>query len=188
MKWVSTEECVEKGFNIESEYDDSAMLWRCLLSKGNGEMGSLVAAASMISMSMPLRMIIDRLKKVSRSLVGHSPDQAKRAVAALIDKDVLPIRTGKGTKEFDKLVAPTSGNAWFVADRDHLQESFVGRVDLLACSPEEFGDLNLLLAAFGFEDRALSKLVESQSIAQGRIQPHAAYTSFLQARVPFLIS
>ncbi|KAK4448413.1 hypothetical protein QBC34DRAFT_495382 [Podospora aff. communis PSN243] len=177
-KWVTTEECVERGFNIESEYDDSALLWRCLLSKGSGEMGSLVATASMISMSMPLKSILERLKKVSRSLFGHSSDQAKRAVAALIDKDILPIRAGKGTKEFEKLVAPASGSVWFIADRDHLQESFVGILVILS----------LLLAALGLENRALSALVESQFIAQGRLRPHPVYTDFLQARAPFLIS
>ena len=192
MRWLTAQECIDKKLNLETEYPESATLFRCLLATGSGGIGALVAAATMITTSTKLSDILERFAKASRALAGVSPQDAKRAVEPLQKKVVFPIFKNAtltpGEREYDVLAILNrkAGTPWFIADRHYLRESFLGHVDLLAFATEDLERIEVLTKALGLDARKLSALVRKEAAPYGDTNLHHRYTRALLTKAPFI--
>ncbi|OCK83978.1 hypothetical protein K432DRAFT_463823 [Lepidopterella palustris CBS 459.81] len=187
MQWLNTRECIQRGFSIEDEYPQSANLFQFLLATGKDKIGSLIAAASLINASSKLSQISEHFAKISKALIGLSPKKVIRAVQPLQRKPLFPIiKTEEKKAEFDSLCALGKNTSWFVADLDHLRESFRGIVDLLAFKVEDLESMADLLKALNLESRKLSILVKTETGPKGTTHIHRSYTRSLQAKAPFI--
>jgi hypothetical protein len=180
---------VDEGFNIAAEYEGSASLFRGILSTGKGKIGPLVAAATMITATAKLSTILETFVKISRALEGLTAEVAREDVEPLRRKPIFPILQKRGNKEYDTLAFLNRNRKkqpWFIADRHHLRDSFLGRTELLAFAPEDLKLIESLLEVLELDSRKLSQLVGSETSPIGIPMPNEKYTKHLRLKVPFI--
>jgi len=80
---------------------------------------------------------------------------------------------GKVVASFDGLhaVQSTSGKTpWFIADREHLKDAFLGKVPLFACEPEMVQDFWPTITALRLERLLLSNCTTQAPVSVGSIE------------------
>ena len=76
---------------------------------------------------------------------------------------------------------------WYIADRHHLNESFRGKVHLLAFTVEQILQMPRLLKALGWDARRLSKAAKSVPVTQGSVHLHQEYMASLRSKANFIL-
>lgn len=186
-RWVSMDECIAKQLSVETEYPECKILFRALLASGPGGLQSLIAAMLMTKRSTKLSLVSGAFIKMSQAMEAMSNVKAAKIGKKFGDKPIFPIRERKESEGFDSLKAIGNSDSWFVADVDHLAESFVGRADLLAFPMTDLHSMSSLLMALNIQSRKLSQRVMSKSTPRGNTKTDWIQTDFLQARSPFII-
>jgi hypothetical protein len=126
---------------------------------------------------------IDRIAQIYVAISKYLDISATSAsVLPLGECCIFPVITGKSHSDFDSLCTAGEIDMWFIADRNHLLESFKGLVPLLAFDPETVEKLSLLISALGLERRVLSKVAKGVSKAEGRVDFQSGYTKLLRKK------
>lgn len=181
-------ECISKGLNIASEYDQSAKLFKCLLASGSGEVGSAIQSLLLIDSTMNLGRIAELFIKVSDSLAAMNSKKAASAAEVLKNKAIFPIRETREEGGYQSLKALGCFSDWCIADLDHLADSFAGVVPLLAFTGDDLKAMDSLLGALHLQERKLSKLVKSDTAPSGKVNTHVERTKHLRARSHFFVA
>lgn len=184
--WYTSYECKVKKIDIEPEFPGCEYLFRCLLMTGDEEIRSLVFTAKQINRYTSLLEIARLFRNLNTALKRSNPKKAERVLEPLANMSIFPIVNTGGDLPFDQLAPVGDHTSWFIADREHLRRSFVGRAPLLAFSMEELGAMDDLFEILRIDSRKLSKLVKSETIHQGMTSLNRPYTKFLRDRVGFM--
>jgi hypothetical protein len=110
----------------------------------------------------------------------------KDMVTTLTDSAIFPIRAGRSQATFDYLSTGQATDQWFIADREHLAQTFEGLVPLLALKVEKIGKIASLVKTLGWENRMLSGLAEGIPETAGRIQLKFDYTNSIVSKARFI--
>ena len=178
-------ECLSRDITIESEYPNSSYLFRSLRSPSGDPIAPIIATATLITSSSKLEDISRLFRAISTALSDVNTNKAAQLLRPLQSKSVFPVRNGLGKREYNNLV-DLHDTSWFIADRPLLQESFHGKVPLLAVPIEDLHALKDLFRVLRLDGRMLSKLATSQTHPQGLVTTHWAYTASLRAKSPFI--
>ena len=173
--------------SFENEYPSCLMLFRSLLTSGDGGLGPLVARANHISTGTELAEISQILRDLSKVIRGLPTPKAREGLGMLRLTRIFPIVDSGRGDTFDYLARSSDGHV-YIADRSHLAHSFRSRLPLLALSSEEIPEMKHLLSMLNVKWPYLSEIVVCEEKPQGRISLHNTYTQFLRDRSPFIES
>jgi hypothetical protein len=99
---------------------------------------------------------------------------------------MLPIRLPNSEKGFDRLCSARTAEDWFIADRDHMLESFGTVVPLLALSPDQISKAAMLLKCLcdgTMKERRLSRLAKVNATG---VTEHKEYAALWTARAKYI--
>ncbi|RYO98467.1 hypothetical protein DL763_002203 [Monosporascus cannonballus] len=116
--------------------------------------------------NVALHYLAQLLMELSRKMACLSADDRCKELKILKTCQMLPIRGPNSTGCFDKLVPVTASEVWFIADREHVAESFGLELPLLALSIEQVEGLEELLSSLGLDRRRLSHRAVASSVTQ----------------------
>ena len=184
-RWFTIDGCIRKNTKPNSEYPESERLFQCLLSTGSRDIDSLVIKATKIDDSYPLADILAIFSRINEALKGLSRSRATRALQPLDSKRFLPVTRHQHTPSYDRLVS-TKDTPWFIADRPHLQESFRGKVPLLAFSPNELERMEGFIKGLYLNTRRLSEKTSCKTIPQGTLRYNRRLSDFIRVRAAFI--
>jgi len=178
-------QCISRDITIESEYQSSSYLFRCLISPRGDPIAPVVATATLITSSTKLEDISRLFHDVSIALKGVNTSKAAQLLRPLRNESVFPVTNGLGKRGYDNLL-DVHNTTWFIADRPLIRESFHGKLPLLALLIEDLSGLEDLFRVLRLDCRMLSKLTTSRTEPKGRVTMHWAYTASLRAKSPFI--
>lgn len=139
----------------------------------------------MITSSSKLEDISRLFRDISTALKDVNTSKVAQLLRALQNRSVFPITNGPGKRKYDSLL-DVHNKSWFIADRPPIQESFHGKLPLLAVPIEDLPALEALFRVLRLDGRMLSKLATRRTQSQGRVTTHWAYTASLRAKSPFI--
>jgi hypothetical protein len=146
----------------------------------------LVAEARLIQNSTPLQHISKLFMEISKHLRDKPPMEAESSVKTLQGRRIFPVRDKEDERTFNYLSSGESSQSWFIANYNHLRDSFHGIVPLLAFNIQEVKKMEHLIQALGLEARKLSCAVKSQAEQDGHASFHEGYSSFLRSKARFI--
>lgn len=122
-------------------------------------------------------------KEVESAIVPSSPNEAAKI---LILAPIFPIQFKDSTKSFDDLKTAMQTEMWFIADREHLRQSFEGLVPLLALNVNTVENIHTLLERLGLKPRLLSQVANGVPKIHGLSIPCPEYTASLRGKSRFI--
>lgn len=183
--WMSLAECFRRNLDLDELYPRSKSLFSSLLDMDGLELDALIKHLSSITTSHSLTVILRMLVKTSRAVGAMTELGASVALKPLRSTPVFPI-TWDTQLGFE--LTNAEDERWFIADRAHLRDSFVGKVPLLAVQPPDLDDLGGLLAALDLKPRQLSSCVRTTTYPKGLTELRTFDTLLLNERAPFFAS
>ncbi|KAI8716452.1 HET domain-containing protein [Fusarium sp. LHS14.1] len=188
MCWMSGKEFLERNLDIAMEYESSASLFRHVLGTGRNAIERQLHTLRAITKGTSLGVILTFFVKIDRLIQTQGSRWFKAAAQGLKKSlEVFPILTNKSDKEYDALASLNPRfPPWFIADREHLRDSFSGCVNILAISPRDIQSIQAFLEALDLQPRILSTIVKVESHALGKPRLHKAYTKSLRRKAPFI--
>jgi hypothetical protein len=109
-------------------------------------------------------------------------DSKTDIVQALSEAYIFPINAGQSDSAFDYMSSARDLNMWFIADRQHLHESFVGLVPILALPVDVIEKLPRLISHLGLSNRLLTHAAGSELKAEGVTQVHTEFTASFRSK------
>jgi hypothetical protein len=193
MRWVQAQECVWEGPEflkeigcLKAHYPTSQRLFCDMLGIKNADIDALVGDARKIKMTRSLENISELFHEISERLENDSSTEAKRTVSGLRSSCIFPIRKNERDAGFIELCTGDDSITWFIADRQHLLDSFHGIAPLLAFSPLDIMKMTKLFQALTFEKRMLSNAVKYEPMINGYATQHGDYSTRLQSKARFI--
>jgi len=195
--WINTgdcvwdgPECLQKTPCIRDFYPDHGRFFCLTLGLGKANWRTLMNEAQSIEAFDDIEYISDVFISITEYLHGQqskiSADTMKDMIATLTESPIFPVRAGKSEATFDYLSTAQSTDKWFIADREHLSQTFEGLVPLLALKAETIGKIAPLIATLGWEHRLLSRHVQGVPETGGRIQLTFEYTKSICAKARYI--
>ncbi|RSL88992.1 hypothetical protein CEP52_015037 [Fusarium oligoseptatum] len=188
MCWITGKECLEKNLDIVKEYESSTTLFRNVLGTGTNAIERRVQSLRAITEDTSLDDIVASFVEMDR-LIQALGSQRFKAASEKLNKwfPVFPILKNWNDNEYDEL-APLNPPfpPWFIADREHLRDSFCGSVNILAISPRDISSIQIFLEALDLQPRVLSTIVKVESHPLGKPKLHAPYTKSLRRKATFI--
>jgi hypothetical protein len=189
-KWVNTAECVwdgpaclQKTPRLKDYYPEYEVLFSEKLGVGGTTLKTVVAETKQIQSTDSLAYIRDIFKQLSH--MAYDLPEWKLSEAGVFDLQlfqIFPVWTGVNGPEFDCLKTAgsiTEGNSWYIADLQHLRDSFEGIVPLLAFETQSLEDLKVLIKHTGCDKRKLSDFVKREARINGWEKLNEEYTRSL---------
>jgi hypothetical protein len=153
---------------------------------GNATLKTVVVETKQIQSTDSLAYIRDIFKQLSHMAYGLSEWKLREAgVFDLQLFQIFPVWTGASGPEFDCLKTAgsiTENNLWYIADLQHLCDSFEGIVPLLAFEAQSLGDIKLLIKHTGCDKRKLSDFAKREANINGWEKPNEEYTRSLHGK------
>ena len=115
-------------------------------------------------------------KALNRFVGETNRDLEPDSVQILSDAYIFPINDGRSNSAFDYMSSARDLNMWFIADRQHLQQSFEGHVPLLALSVDVIEEIPELISSLGLNDRLLTHAANAYIETEDSTQIHADFT------------
>ncbi|RYP35690.1 hypothetical protein DL767_003711 [Monosporascus sp. MG133] len=114
-----------------------------------------------------LQYIGQLLLEISGEMRKHneSPKLRSQRYEPFMKCHMLPIRLPGSQDSFDKLLPASADEEWFIADREHLLDSFGEEIPLLALNIQDVNDASGLLSLLGLDARRLSHKARAFSAA-----------------------
>ncbi|KAJ4290882.1 hypothetical protein N0V90_010078 [Kalmusia sp. IMI 367209] len=184
-RWTRMEDCISKEIDIGSKYLSCAYLFQCLVSPTGDPIGGLVHTMTLINSSSKLDDIARLFREVSKLLKDVSTSKAALLLKPLQSKTIFPVVRSSQSPEYDTLLG-MHDKSWFVADQVNLLESFTGVVPLLAFSIQDLPAVEDLFRVLRVEGRKMSKMVTSQTLAQGQTRSDFRHSDTFRSKSPFI--
>jgi hypothetical protein len=199
-KWLSSRKCLWRGPKflqcyvcLESIYSSKRTLFCDMLGIPDAHIKHLIYEAEHFQESDDLQyraQVFQALDSVIRSQDTEEGGELRwKEVESLRLLKIFPIRRPETSAEnsYDYVTGDQTDQAWFIADRVHLETNFRGVIPLLAFDVEKILSMDRLLQVLGFDDRKLSKAAKEIAVAEGPVQRHIEYTSLLRVKSVFII-
>jgi hypothetical protein len=114
-------------------------------------------------------------------------DKAGTISTDLISRPIFPIRRQGSTDGFHKLVRARSSDKWFIADCTHFQQSFDGKLPLLALSASDVCQISRILKRARLGERLLSFAASGTCTASGKVSVEEAATNGFRSKVDSIL-
>ncbi|KAM0264600.1 hypothetical protein ACHAPA_008265 [Fusarium lateritium] len=182
--WFNAKQCSDKRISVGDLYPRCDVLFRCLIITAALNIKDLVGMATKIGPSTPRTDIMGTFANINDLLKAMSAKKASTAVKPLLNSSVFPVLTqAQGGKW--KLMKPNN-DTWFIADRKHLRESFLGKVPILDFSVKEVDGILDLIGALDLGKRKLSLLVKYHCHPKGQLEYSIPASWYFRTRAPFI--
>ncbi|KAM0411027.1 hypothetical protein ACHAPD_010851 [Fusarium lateritium] len=182
--WFNAEQCSDKKIRMGELYPRCEALFRSLMITAGLNINGLVEKATKMEPSTPRTDMMETFANINDILKAMSAKKAANVVKPLLDSAVFPVLTqALGGKR--KLMKP-SNTTWFIADRKHLRDSFLGKLPLLDFSIEEVDDMLDLIKALNLHKRKLSPLVDCRCHPKGQLEYSIPASWYFRTRAPFI--
>jgi hypothetical protein len=155
-----------------------------VLKVQNAGIQTLVLEAKDIGKLDDLRYIRDIFVEIDKYLQNDNP---QKEVHCLRDSQIFPIRQTSSTMIYDHFRKASSPKDWFIADRQHLEDSFRGKIPLLALSVDDVTKLKCLPKALNIEWRKLTNRAKVTAETEGSINIMEDYTTAFRAKVDYIL-
>jgi hypothetical protein len=191
-RWVKPENCLWQGpkclrryVPLKDIYPANKKLFCDILKISNAGAADLVREAKCFQNGDKLQDIKDLFLEMEKIL---QDDESETAFRALFWSAIFPVRNVAAETGYNQLMRhdPLTPH-WFIADRVHLEESFKGKVPLLAFTVEDVSRMTRLLRKLGVEGRKLTKAAKSIPTTQGNATPDRAYKESLLVKIDFIL-
>jgi hypothetical protein len=199
--WVSADQCIwmkpakvklQHSFALSPTYRDGlyeffvkrvGVEWTFSLSKLHYE-AKMLAGPSLDGSLESLDNLSELLAEINMML--QSSQVPRSEILALKSCRMLPIRLPKSpkTKLFDKLVAASNDEEWFIADCEQFVVGFYDEAPLLALSSRRLRVIRPLLEKLGVENRLLSRTTETFSTTNLKVD--GQYTAYWSLKARFI--
>lgn len=124
---------------------------------------------------------------ICNHLRSTSPVESGISLISLRDSLVFPIQDNECKQEFSYLSSGDRSASWFIGDRDHLFDSFLGLVPLLAFEADDIKKMDPMIQGLGYDWRKLPRRAKSKQEQKGRILLYTAYLRLLRSKAIFII-
>jgi hypothetical protein len=169
---------------LKNIYPACKRLFCDILGLSNAQASDFVREARALKTLDSLEDIKDLFLEMEKFL---QEDETESSFGLLRSNCIFPIRnigTASGYTDLRRTEYPPN---WFIADRVHLEESFRGRIPLLAFSVEDVSRMTRLLKKLGVEGRKLTKAARSIPTTRGAVSPDEVYKDSLLGKVDFIL-
>lgn len=185
FSWFKTPQCVAKSLKPDLDYPNCTYFFHCLLTTSSDALDGLITKLGFIDRSTPLSDVSQLFRNISTAVKERKNLASFQLPRPLEKHPIFPIVRNERQDEFDYLAVLGSETSWYIADREHLRNSFRGKVPLLAFAVEELEAMEDVLGLFNVENRKLSTLVQTYTVPHGFVGVNKSYTAFLQERSEF---
>lgn len=169
-------------FCLNEIYPSCKRLFTDALEVPDASMRELMSEAVCFQKQDGLEYIRSILLELEKFLVKDETYTVR--LTALSNEAIWPVREDMETEEFDEIVSTDS--SWFIPDTKPLQESFYGKVPLLAFPTDDISQMERLITYMELDNRRLSRAVQSIPRTQGRVCPDRGNTATLQSKYEFI--
>jgi hypothetical protein len=144
----------------------------------------LILEAKTFQPNFPLQYIVLVFLALKERL---QPDDNPIELRQLSHKAVFPIRrwSRPSPTGYDDLVSCNVD--WFIADRKHFANSFIGMVPLLSFDIDSTIEIDTLLERLGLNNRKLSQAAKVNAVTEAPVELHPRYTNVLRKKADFFI-
>jgi hypothetical protein len=154
------------------------------LNVEDASIDTLVLEAKSIARPADIAYITEIFLELDKYLQHDNPEEA---VHSLRDAKIFPIRQHAPMGEYDYLRKGISSNDWFIADRRHLEESFKGKIPLLALTINDIGEMKRLFKALNVEWRKLTNAAKAVPTIVGSSVINQEYTDLFRTKVDAIL-
>ncbi|KAM0417477.1 hypothetical protein ACHAPT_012541 [Fusarium lateritium] len=190
-RWVGVDECTWDGFaclrkipDLKSHYPllQHETLFRKHLNIPIANLKTLVSEVRQITSLDSLTYIRELLITTSRRMDAATMSEYEDASVGgrLGGRRIWPITQSVAGSGFERLMANT--DVWYIPDRDHLRDTFAGKLPFLALDTTTIAHLKHLLRPFGLDRRIISKSATSKTKTEGEAPCLVDYTEALTAK------
>lgn len=172
--------CIRKFSALSEIYPENRRLFCDILGIQDANLDHLVREAKEFSVADSLPYIIELLQEVEKYIKDETPESSIRP---LRDSNVFPIHQSSASARFELSSPGDSLSEWFIADCTHLEESFRGKLPMLAFSVGDTGRIKRLLRMTGAENRKLSHAARGDAETVGNPRHWQDYTDTLRSKV-----
>jgi hypothetical protein len=164
-------------------YPQLVQLFCNTLDLKDAEIEDLVKEISLVQLMDPLSYITELFLELEKLIKDDTPE---RVVSSLKGRFFLPIHQTNSSQYV--LLASASGAAkWYIPDRPYLEDSFRGKIPLLAFSASETTKMKRLLRLLHLDTRKLSNCVTGTARTEGTIVPFREWTDSLRAKADCIL-
>lgn len=177
------------GVLLENVYPRSAQLFQMLQAADGLGLQNLLDRLTSLSEypSHALRpSLIHCLIQLNKVISAMSRIRATRTLEPFRSRPIFPVKP-KDPSSFTELRSSES-KTWYIADRPHLRDSFIGKVALLDIPAAQANQMGGLFACLGLRSRRLSICVTTCTNPAGFIKLRPMETELLQSRALFFES
>jgi hypothetical protein len=195
--WVPLKSCTWDGpdlrhfKSIRSVYPQNETLFCTILRLKNLEIGHLLHEMKHFRDDEGLdyvEYIFNWLNEYRNRVDGSTHHQNAPQIREIARQRIFPVaQNGKGPKGYDSLEDGKAASPWFISDRKDFEDSFMGKVPLLAFGWETNQKFKGLFATMGLGSRVLSASAKDSPVVGGFRTHHRAYTKLLRRKVDFMV-
>ncbi|KIW93628.1 uncharacterized protein Z519_06233 [Cladophialophora bantiana CBS 173.52] len=189
-RWVKVQDCLWSGpeclrrfVALKNIYPSCQRLFRDFFLRPDAGIADLVREAKLLNVGDPLSYIKALFLEIEKHL---EKDEMTTAIDSLQTHYIWPVYNTSNEGQWDMLGCAKNLDAWFIADRTHLLESFCGIVPLLAFQVEDVLKIPLLIRKLGGDKRRLTRAVTSIAETVGSFRPDLNRQADLRSRAEFI--
>lgn len=174
------------GVRLENVYPRSAKLFRVLQAAdglGVHELTKGLVSLSADPSESLVPSLIESLCQLSKAIAPMSYFGAVRQLESLISSPIFPVIAGNSSLASE--LRSSRDQNWYIADRPHLRQSFIGKVALLDIPAAVADQMEDLFNCLGLGPRKMSLCVTTTTYPKGPVKLRASDTKLLQSRAPF---
>ncbi|KIW22318.1 uncharacterized protein PV07_12215 [Cladophialophora immunda] len=189
-RWVKVQDCLWSGpeclrrfVALKNIYPSCQRLFRDFFLLPDAGIADLIRETKLVNVGDPLSYIKALFLEIEKHL---EKDETTTAIDSLQTHSIWPVYKTSNEDQWDMLGCAKNSDAWFIADRAHLLESFCGIVPLLAFQVEDVLKLPLLIRKLGGDKRRLTRAVTSIAETVGILRPDPNRQADLRSRAEFV--
>ena len=191
-KWVASNQCVWNGPaslrsipRLMDLYPNHRQLFSELLEIKSATLETIISETNAAILSQDINHIKDLLLEIDSFLKQTNDPGAGLAVYSLSNSKVFPILQ-PGIAGLVTLQSSFTSVRWFIADRQHLYDSFVGTLPLLDVAVNEIPMIEHLLNALRLDSRLLSNVAKPKAQKAGKVERDESYENTFRSKVGFI--
>lgn len=171
---------------ISQQYPLQRLLFSHHLGVSDATLKTIVAEAKQVSMADSLEHIRAIFRTISHMMRGTGDSEINGSgVSDLWKFQVFPVWSGTETGTFDFIQMGGRWDPWFIADRQHLFDAFIGKVRLFAFEVKEIHDLEPLIQLMSPVTRKLSTIATAETHCHGEKKLKGLYTAMMTQKAKY---
>lgn len=181
----SGDACLQKTIYLSDHYPELKAFFLDTLCVRDGYKMALIEEIYQITAADSIEYISQLFRTLALQLAKGTEGLGDQVIKSFCQRSIFPIRTTTSQSALS-LQTVQGNNIWFIADRQHLRQSFEGRFPLLAFTVEDIAKMGGLIRVLELDSRLLSKVATGTFRAEGRLKLDAEYTNLMRQKSSFI--